>query len=415
MKKLIILIMAVFTVTAHAGQEGGGGGIGIGMPNGSIYLYDFLEAGIEENSYVNSSLNDQMNASVDVQNTMASPDVQRLIVNKLNEVYIIAPEAALKFLDIIKTYQWRYVLPKVKETNDRGYTPVRIENQQLQIAFRDDNFKIVTIDREYLKKMPLHHQVGLYFHEILYAMTYANCIENETYATPSCELKPWSFDDNKLSYRARMFTSYLFHPNFKIQTTEAFTNFYNSTVISQSKTKVSFTPLATYQFINSTEFQTQCAQFKNELNQLMVEGGHSFSVMHEAVWKSIKHIVNRYYNKNVDYFNYGYPFISGSFKLINSDIDQLFIGGKEYYYPASLQSNKSLVISKNISIGVEIGKSVKDKNKSIQFDRNAIQNSINKFKTFNERHAQAFHNQCIKDESLLKVINTYSRLQVATK
>ncbi|MES2769070.1 MAG: hypothetical protein V4596_07985 [Bdellovibrionota bacterium] len=414
MKNLILIALSILSLTSHAGQEGGGGGIGIGMPNGSIYLYDFLEAGIEENSYVNISLSDQMNASEAVQNTMANPEVQKLIVNKLNEVYLIAPEAALKFLDVIKTYQWRYVLPKVKETNDRGYTPVRIENQQLQIAFRDDDYKIVTIDREYLKKMPILHQVGLYFHEILYAMTYANCIENETYATLSCEFRPWSSDENKLSYRARMFTSYLFHPNFKIQTTEAFTNFYNSTVISQSKVKSSFTPLAVYQFVNSADFRAQCNQFKNEFNQLMVEGGHNFSKMHEAIWNSIKHFPNKRYEYNeVTHEVRGYPFLSGDYDSVdNYGIFQLLVEGKEYYYPTYA---KDFVISNDISIVIKTHKGISNKNKSIQLDRNAIQNSANKFRIFKERHSQIFHNRCIYDEQYLKIINTYSQLQVATK
>lgn len=411
MKKLILIALSIISITSHAGQEGGGGGIGIGMPNGSIYLYDFLEAGIEENSYVNISLNDQMNASAGVQNTMANPDVQKLIVNKLNEVYLIAPEAALKFLDVIKTYQWRYVLPKVKETNDRGYTPVRIENQQLQIAFRDDNYKIVTIDREYLKRMPLLHQVGLYFHEVLYAMTYANCFENETYK-PSCEFSPWSSDENKLSYRARMFTSYLFHPNFKIQTSEAFTNFYNSTVISQSKQKVSFTPLAVYQFINSADFKAQCSQFKIELNQLMVEGGYNFSKMHEAVWSSIRHFANKRRNNSVEYDYKGYPFLFGYSEVKNYEILQLLVEGKEYYYPAN---SDSVLISKDISIIAEAYKDIFGKNKSIQIDRNAVQNSATKFKIFSERHAQILHNRCITNPQYLRVINSYSQLQVATK
>lgn len=386
--------MSALTFNSYAGQEGGGGGIGISTPQG-IYLYDFLEAGIEENAYINTSLPDQMNATLGVQNTMASPEVQRLIINKLNEVYIIAPEAALKLVDVIKTYQWRYVLPKVKETQDRGYTPIRVENQQLQIAFRDDNYKVVTIDREYLKKMSLYHQVGLYFHEILYSMTFSECAD-WTRSVSSCSVKESLYghhDPHKTSYRARMFTAYLFHPSFKIQTTETFTNFYNSTMISQPNAQESFIPLTIFQLINSGEFKHQCNQFKAEINQAMMEGGDAFTKMYNQVLKVYVDASKQSSKKGRTCYSFDSDFDYISY---HSTIEWN-INNNSFYYPI-----RASIIRQNIKL---CGKFQK-----IKFDRERVKKAAARFKELKDKHKNQFFDQCIQDDNILKVISAYSNL-----
>lgn len=196
MKMIIVFIYLLsFNVFAAEGHDTGGGGIGV--PRGEeILLYDFVEAGIEDNVTFDPRVGDEMGALKIVKaSIMVSADVQQIISDKLNEINNLSPTLGQILLSTIKNYQWRFILPNLRSTNDLGRTPVRTSLEKKQIANRDDVQKTVTIDRQYLALMPLAHQAGLFMHEIVYALA-----------------------GTTDSYTSRIFNSYLFHPSFTFQT-----------------------------------------------------------------------------------------------------------------------------------------------------------------------------------------------------
>lgn len=256
MKKLILLLGIVSNL-ALAGHDTGGGGIGLKVGN-NIYLYDFVESGIEYNVYVGEEINDEMKVAPIVRASLLIPArVQKLVVTKLNEVYKISPTFALSLTETLQNYQWRFVKPSLISTRDLGRTPINVTLEQKQIAFRDDQQKTVTIDAETLAKMPELHQVGLYFHEMIYALS-------------------GQYD----SYTSRLLNSYLFHPSFIYSTFEQL----------QDRVELTYgvsVPLLSYEEFaatNSEDFKTECAAFSTEVSNFNKE---SLSFL-DQIYKEIK-------------------------------------------------------------------------------------------------------------------------------
>lgn len=242
--KKIILALIFTTSLAIAGHDTGGGGIGLQIGN-KVYLYDFVEAGIEEDVYINSNVTDEMKASQAVSLQLrTNAEVIEGVVKKINEIYRISPSFAFRLLTTLKSYQWRFVKPTLIQTRDIGRSPIQISADQKQIAYRDDKQMTVTIDKEILARMPINHQVGLYFHEILYSMS------ND-------------FD----SYRTRIITSYLFHPQFQDTNFEELSlrvKLFNESIGE-------LIDYRTYSTLLSPEFKTACDKFKRENAQFFAD------------------------------------------------------------------------------------------------------------------------------------------------
>ncbi|MGE3610574.1 MAG: hypothetical protein AB7I27_13370 [Bacteriovoracaceae bacterium] len=236
MKTFVTLLSVFFIFNASAGHDTGSGGIGIEVDK-KIYLYDFVEAGIEENVFIKSGMDDEMGASIIVKATLlTSKEVQDLVTAKLNEIYKNSPTAALKLLQTLRKYQWRFVKPSLIRTADIGKTPIKLNLDEKQLAYRDDNLNVVTIDKDLLARMPISHQVGLYFHEILYAIS----------------------KDNDSS-KARTVNAYLFHPSFEYTDLNALrSEFY---LIDEKENYVSYSE---YKYINSQNYQQKCDTLKKE-------------------------------------------------------------------------------------------------------------------------------------------------------
>ncbi len=149
MKFKLYALAAILLISTNlfAGQERGGGYVT--DVDGRLMLWDFVEAGIEENAYINSEVDDLMDASKKI-STMNIHDekVKQLVVFKLNEIYQLSPDFALKILDIFLNYQWGIVRYAVNHTNDLGVSPINSSNgfKLIQIAYRDDTQKTVLME-----------------------------------------------------------------------------------------------------------------------------------------------------------------------------------------------------------------------------------------------------------------------------
>ncbi len=236
MKKLLLSI-SIISAVAFAGHDTGGGGIGLRVHD-QIQLYDFIESGIEDGVYVDTSIGDEMGATPAVRSVLLiSKSSQDLVIAKLNEIYKLSPTYALTLLQTMKNYQWRFVKPSLISSRDIGQTPIDVNLTQLQLALRDDLQKTVTIDKENMLKMPELHQVGLFFHEIIYAL---------------------SGDDN--SYKARLLNSYFFHPSFQYATFEQLQE--RVSLVQGRNYKI--LDYNTYNEINSPDYSKKCDELKEE-------------------------------------------------------------------------------------------------------------------------------------------------------
>lgn len=372
MKKFLLSLCLISTI-AHAGHDTGGGGIGLKVRN-NIYLYDFVEAGIEDTAFINNSIQDEMKAGKTVRTTLiVSKEAQDLVISKFNEIYRLSPTFALKLLDTLRMYQWRFVKPSLLQTRDIGRTPINVNLSQLQLAYRDDSQKTVTIDKENLGKMPVSHQVGLYFHEIIYALS--------------------NHDD---SYKSRQFTSFIFHPGFEFATFEQFLE----RVQLVYKNKFLLMDYDTFTDINSSEFKKACRPFQQEVAKFngealnfiqtqvgLIENNLMKASLEDASSSLGSPTSNHFDSEFSDRMNFKYNLVTYSLlkyehlpKYVYKVITTMFSHEKKYkvYYSLPAKAEKILETNKTKSA------------------------------TFRERNDNEFHGACIvnEDKVALNYINS---------
>lgn len=378
MKKLLFGFSLIFSLTVLAGHDTGGGGIGLEV-NKQIYLYDFVEAGIEDNIYINANIDDEMNAKGQIKATLlVSPEAQKLVVAKLNEIYKISPSVALDILGVFKRYQWRFVKPSLISTRDIGRTPINTTLERKQIAFRDDASKLVTIDSELLAKMPLYHQVGLYFHEALYAL---------------------SSDSD--SYKARLVTSFLFHPSFEYSSFELLDE--QMRLVSN---KVNFN-YSDYTYITSEEFKNTCSSLKEESHKF-VENNLVFL---DGFYRKFKLILKEANSKT----EWGIQFYMDWFKVIDKTITYKYVSytvvdrsiyngaNSDFYYPenAYISPERFYDTKKQYSL-----MTADEKQKILNIKKEALE-LLDKHK-----HFKYGKGQCLDQEAKDVMINYFSKLNV---
>jgi hypothetical protein len=175
------LFSAFFLLMASAawgdGREGGGGhAVRVQTTEGEkTYLFDFFEGGIESNILIESECNLDSNLLSRIQNTLdLSVMVSRKIGCKIQQVRAVSKSAAEKLTDTLLSYQWQRILPEIFRRYDIGRTPIQNESGNplplIQAAIRFDDTKVVYIDRGVWNLLPEEHQIGLIFHEILFAI-----------------------------------------------------------------------------------------------------------------------------------------------------------------------------------------------------------------------------------------------------
>ncbi len=235
----LLVLLSSFSLYASDGHDTGGGGIGVPAGN-RIYLYDFVEGGVEASAYVNTEIPDEMRMLSDVQRALGEDiPTAALVTAKFNEIFQLSPDLARPLADFLRDYHWRFVNVALIPTRDIGRTPIAGRLERRQIAFRDDSLNTVTIDRDYWALMPVTHRAGLVFHEIIYALTGA----------PD-------------SARTRNLVAYLFDPRFSAATLEELRRRVALTLPAQY---ASLRGYAQVTDIESPAFQSRCQAFRQEV------------------------------------------------------------------------------------------------------------------------------------------------------
>jgi hypothetical protein len=248
MKQIRILMAALtlaFSFQVKAGNDGHGGN-GITF-KGKLYLFDFFEAGIEGQEFVNTGIANEMGIGDRLRKHILSGDATalNLTINKLNEIYKVAPEFALRLHEYFLNYEWRFLAPELFKVRDIGFTPI-LNNGNLPVislAVRDDESKIVYIDKERWKTLDAKNRSGLLFHEILYAL-YIREGNRSEFERPD-------------SYEARVFNGLLFHPTFEQIDHERFIERLGK--LSKPKDYLDYD---SYNLTISQDYKHQCDEFE---------------------------------------------------------------------------------------------------------------------------------------------------------
>lgn len=172
MKWILILLVLLEALTVSAqkrkrGNEGGGGG-DLVYVNGKYYLLDLLEAGVEENPYIDHSITPNPDYVQRLNSVLPAGFPNELIAKKMTEIERLNKMTALVLIRTIEAYQWKLVNSALLDIQDE-FTDLDIPRQNLlQLAVRKSS--TILVDRDLWKKIDVGNQVALVFHEVIYAL-----------------------------------------------------------------------------------------------------------------------------------------------------------------------------------------------------------------------------------------------------
>jgi hypothetical protein len=169
-----LLASPAFARPPQEGHSGGAGGNGVYAPTGgAVYLFDLVEAGVEEKPVfgcgedcVRDSVLLRLNRVLGAGNT---PEAVRMVAMKLGEIERVDRLTAGVLLSAIEMYGWRWVNLSLEPVYDSDGSDIEIDPTSLvQLAVRDE--KVIRIDAALWKRLPDAHKAALLFHEVVYAL-----------------------------------------------------------------------------------------------------------------------------------------------------------------------------------------------------------------------------------------------------
>lgn len=168
-KKIVVTTMlgALLNVSAQAGQETHGG---VGIISGSkLYVLDLYEAGIEENSYIDTSIGLEKGLvnRLNFNFPLASNVPTVLLANKISEVSKLFPMLAFSLVRGMELFTWRFVNSSLINTNDEDPSIIVDPKLRVQIAVRKNS--TIFINRDAWAKLSDNHKVALILHEVIYS------------------------------------------------------------------------------------------------------------------------------------------------------------------------------------------------------------------------------------------------------
>lgn len=188
-------IFSLMTLSVFAADKGGNGGDGV-MIDGQIHLLDLVEAGIEEEPFINRSIE----VDQDIKNLANSLKISGLPTNlfasKLMEIKKVHPAFALAIAQTMKLYNWRLVSSVFVDIQDEETILERKNLIQLAIRKEDGIF----ISRTRWSQLSEVNKIALIFHEIVYAMILTDSI---------------FYESPQMSFKARKIVGSMFSPEFQ--------------------------------------------------------------------------------------------------------------------------------------------------------------------------------------------------------
>jgi len=194
-KTLGITILALASVVARAEQNpeggisGGGGKVARQISTGQVELYDFVEAGLEDQTslpalpptnLVPKNEVERLRGVVErtlkpLSRLQGHESTVDLVVRTFANLQTASPILSDSLESNLTTLTWRTVDMSLVETRDVGRTPVRLNDdwELLQAAFRNDQARSVTFDRSLVGALSPLDRTGLIFHELYYSLEVA--------------------------------------------------------------------------------------------------------------------------------------------------------------------------------------------------------------------------------------------------
>ncbi len=193
-KKLTLFFLILFTFKSNAGHFVGNGGLGYRVAK-KIFLLDFVESNLEKSAYISAQKNLSYLAKINqIFDKNIYPNIH--IASKLEEIFEKDPILSDSLLETMKSYNWNQTSLPLLPTNDENVSTRLDRSNVVQLAVRKGS--TIYVDSNLWKKLDIKNQVGLVFHEAIYAN-----LDSEIYID---------------GFRAREIVSFFFNPNFKYKT-----------------------------------------------------------------------------------------------------------------------------------------------------------------------------------------------------
>lgn len=208
---IIIIYSIILTLKAFAGNEFSGGHV---IQNNSKYeLFEFFEFGISNQVSIPPSKADLGNFKnkLNDKNTLKDlgDEVTNLVVDKLNQIFIISPEFSVQIYNLITRYQWRLLNIKAEliEPEDIGPSPIDYSKLPIKAAaLRTPNNKLIYVLKSITDDMEKNHLAGLIFHEAL-----SDYVQTTNASHSGSETLTLNTGNSAI---ARVLTTYLFSEKF---------------------------------------------------------------------------------------------------------------------------------------------------------------------------------------------------------
>ena len=177
MTRLIVrgLIVVAFcgTQLCFAGNEGGAGGDGV-LLGEELFPIDLVEAGIENNPYIDSSLENHpalpgviLRLEVPLR-PLNDPEAIRMVAIKLIEISRVSIPLALTLLQTIEAYRWVLVNHSLVDVKDEDTVLEIGAGKLVQLAIRRLHSVMVSRDSWGKLRLPIR-RTALVVHEAAYA------------------------------------------------------------------------------------------------------------------------------------------------------------------------------------------------------------------------------------------------------
>lgn len=161
--KVLLIVILFWSSAVWAGPfkvGNGGGGVIVGD---NVYLLDFVEAGIENDVYIDPAQKNYFRTLVEAKlNPAVFPT--DLISQKFSEIYERNKVLALASMMFLQQAQWVFVNQPLAKTDDIVPTIDVRDDEWVQLAVR--RYTQVFLSASGWSRMSRAHQTGLIFHEI---------------------------------------------------------------------------------------------------------------------------------------------------------------------------------------------------------------------------------------------------------
>jgi len=209
--KFISLLCSVFLISsamAKGGDFAGNGGDGVRL-DGHLYSLDLFEAGRHTTPFLKQYSPELINTSF--QDARDSLEIfpsaaQDMVIRKLLEIQEMNPLLSFTLAKAISMFEWNAVETQLLNIADED-TPLNIDPNLLeQLAIRKG--ESILVDRKKLSELNDVNAAALVFHEMIYALSPFEKMENPDFDNGADSFRQSSF-------KAREIVGYMFGPSFQ--------------------------------------------------------------------------------------------------------------------------------------------------------------------------------------------------------